>query len=91
MYRMDVTFKITEEVEQQICIQFCIKFEHSSTGTIWMIQKAFGDDAMSAVWHKCFKDGPESDENVPHSGRPATSRSPEKVECVWLQSTEISS
>ena len=52
-----------------------------------MIQKAFGDDAMSAVqikvWHKCFKDGRESVENDPHSGRPATSRAPENVEHMW--------
>ena len=27
-------------VEQQICIKFCIKFEHSSVETIQMIQKA---------------------------------------------------
>ena len=49
-----------------------------------MIQKAFGDDAMSAaqikVWHKCSKDGPESVESDPRSGRPATSRTPENVE-----------
>ena len=51
-----------------------------------MIQKAFRDDTMSAVqikvWHKCFKDGGESVESDPRSGRPATSRTPEKVECV---------
>ena len=29
-----ITFKMTEQVEQQICIKFCIKPEHSSTGTI---------------------------------------------------------
>ena len=34
------------------------------------------------VWHKCFKDGRESVENDPCSGRPATSRTPENVECV---------
>ena len=55
--------------------------------TIWVIQKAFGDDAMSAVqmkmWHKCFRDGGESVESDPHSGRPATSRTPENVELVW--------
>ena len=54
--------------------------------TIWIIQKAFGDDVMSAgqlkVWHKCFKDGRESVESDPCSGRPATSRTPENVECV---------
>ena len=36
-----VTFKMTKRVEQQIFIKFCIKVEHSSTETIWMIQKLF--------------------------------------------------
>ena len=31
---------MTEQEEQQICIKFCIKLEHSSTETIWMIWKA---------------------------------------------------
>ena len=52
-----------------------------------MIQKAFKDDAMSAaqikMCHKCFKDGQESVESDPRSGRPATSRTPENIECVW--------
>ena len=51
-----------------------------------MIQKAFGDDAMSAaqikVWHKCFKDGRESVESDARSGRSTTSRPPETAECV---------
>ena len=50
---------MTEQVEQWISIKFCVKLEHSSAETIQMIQKAFGDDAMSTVqkkvWHKCFK------------------------------------
>ena len=61
VYCVAVAFKITEEVEQKICIKFCVKLEHYSGEIIWMIQKAFGDDAMSVaqikVWHKCFKDG----------------------------------
>ena len=44
-----ITFKMTEQVEQQIFIKFCIKLERSSTETIQMIQKALGDNAMSAV------------------------------------------
>ena len=52
-----------------------------------MIQKAFGDGAMTAaqviVWHKCFKDGQESVESDPRSGRPAASKTPENVEHVW--------
>ena len=55
--------------------------------TIRMIQKAFGDNAVSAaqikVWHKRFKDGQESVENDPRSGRPATNRTIENVERVW--------
>ena len=51
-----------------------------------MIQKTFREDAMSTVqikvWHKFFKDGQESVESDPHSGRPATSRTPDNVERV---------
>ena len=54
-----ITFKMPEQVEQQICIKSCGKLECSSTETLQMIQKAFRDDAVSAaqmkVWHKCFK------------------------------------
>ena len=69
MYSVVTTLKMTERVEQQICIKFCIKLEHSSAETIQMTQKAFRDDAMSAaqikVWHKRFKDGRESVESDP--------------------------
>ena len=54
-----VTFKMSKQSNKSI--KFCIKLEHSSVETIRMIQKAFGDDAISAaqikVWHKRFKDG----------------------------------
>ena len=67
-----------------MCIKFCVKLGHFSTETI---QKAFGDNAMSAaqikVWHKCFKDGRESVESDLCSERPETSRTPENVERVW--------
>ena len=35
-----ITSKMTERVEQRICIKFCIKLEHSFSETIQMIQKA---------------------------------------------------
>ena len=35
-----VAFKMTEQEEQQVCIKFCVKLEHSSMETTQMIQKA---------------------------------------------------
>ena len=53
-----------------------------------MIQKALGDDAMSAaqikVWYKYFKDV-ENLLKEPHPARPATSRPPESVEHVTIR------
>ena len=40
VYCVAITFEMTEQVEQQICIQFCVKLEHSYMETIWVIQKA---------------------------------------------------
>ena len=86
VYCVAIAFKMTEQIEQQICIRFCIKLKHSSMETIQMIQKAFRADAMSAaqikLWHKCFKDGWESVESDSCSGRSTTSRTAENVEHV---------
>ena len=38
VYCVTVGFKITEQVEEQICIKFCGRLEHSSAETIGMIQ-----------------------------------------------------
>ena len=87
VYCVVVAFKMTEWVEQWAWIKFCIKLEQSSADTLLMIQKTFGDDAVSAaqitVWHKHFKDSQESVENDPCSERPASSRTPGNVERVW--------
>ena len=40
VYCVAVTFKMTEQGEQQMCIKFYIKLEHSSMETMGMIQKA---------------------------------------------------
>ena len=60
VYCVAVAFKMTEQVEQQIRTKFCIKLEHSSTETLWMIQKAaaMGDWWLAAsLWkriHSCI-------------------------------------
>ena len=40
VYRVVIAFKVTEQIEYQIYIKFCVKLEHSSMETIQMIQKA---------------------------------------------------
>ena len=40
VYCVAVTFKMTEQVEQEICIKFFIKLEHFSAETIRMILEA---------------------------------------------------
>ena len=47
MYCVATTFKMTEWVEQQISIKFCVKLEYSFMETIQMIQKA---TAMGNWW-----------------------------------------
>ena len=47
VYCVAIAFKMTEWVEQRICIKFCIKLEHSYKDTIQMIQKA---TAMGNWW-----------------------------------------
>jgi len=51
-----------------------------------MIKKAFGDDSISETqikfWYRRFKEGRESFESDPRSGRPSSSRTPENVERV---------
>ena len=40
VYWVAVSFRMTEQVEQCICIKVWVKLGHSSMETIWMIQKA---------------------------------------------------
>ena len=47
VYCVAVAFKVTEQVEQWICIKFCIKLEYPSTETIQTIQEAA---AMGHWW-----------------------------------------
>ena len=64
MYCVAITFKMTEQVKQQICIRFCIKFEHSSVETIRAIQKAPEDDVVSAAQINCGANTSKMVENL---------------------------
>ena len=55
VYCVAITFKMTEPVEQWICIKFCVKLEHSSTETVQLIQKAvvMGNWWLAASSQQC--------------------------------------
>ena len=57
VYCVAVAFKMTEQIEQWICIKFCVKFKHFSTETIQMIQKAaaMGNWWLAASSGKCAR------------------------------------
>ena len=46
VYCVAIAFKMTERAEQWICIQFCVKHEHSSVEIVHMTQKA----AAMGIW-----------------------------------------
>ena len=52
MYTVAIIFKMTEWIEQEMYINFCVKLEHSSVETIGMIQKAsaMGNWWLAASW-----------------------------------------
>lgn len=70
-------------VEQRICIKFCMKNEISASDTLEMLEKAYGNDALSKTrtfeWYKMFKEGRESVEDEPHQRRPKTSTDADHV------------
>jgi transposase len=71
--------------EQRVAIKFCCKVDFSVTKTVELIQKAYGDAALSRTttfeWHKRFREGRESVKDDERSGRP-TSRTDDNIAAV---------
>jgi hypothetical protein len=64
--------------EQHVAIKFCCKVDFSAKKSVELIQKAYGDAALSRTamfeWHKRFREGRDSVTDDERSGRPTTSR-----------------
>lgn len=78
---------MSEINEQRVCIKFCLKLGKNATETYTMIKTAFGNDYLSRSvifeWFKRFKDGRQSTEDDPRSGRPSTSRNDDVVANIY--------
>ena len=79
---VDVTLYQCREIhvkeEQRVVIKFCCKVNFLATKTVELIQKAYGDAALSWTtifeWHKRFQEGRESVKDDERSGQATTSR-----------------
>ena len=80
--------KMTEKQDQQICIEFCFQLGKTSSETIQMMQKAFGNECMSKTWIKewynRFKGGRTFVDSDSRSGRPSTRKTLDNIERVRL-------
>ncbi|KAJ4440585.1 hypothetical protein ANN_08730 [Periplaneta americana] len=78
--------KCHSTMEQRVNIKFCYKLGKTATETHGMLVQVYGREAVSRKcvyeWFKRFREGKETIEDEPRSGRPSTSRTPEMIEKV---------
>lgn len=71
------------KMEIRACIKFCFKLGFTATETFEKIKKVHGEEAMGRTqvfhWFALFKDGRESLEDEPRTGRPKEGRSPDNI------------
>ena len=91
MYCVTIAFKMTDQVEQQICIKICVKLEQSSMETIRMTQKATvrGNQWLAASsWqctHSCITYCAEFFGKISNHPGDSPPYSPDLVPCnFWL-------
>ncbi|KAJ4451706.1 hypothetical protein ANN_03176 [Periplaneta americana] len=78
--------KCHSAMEQRVNIKFCYNLGKTATETHGMLVQVYGREAVSRKcvyeWFKRFREGKETIEDEPRSGRPSTSRTPEIIEKV---------
>ena len=66
-----------KNIEQRICLKFCIANGISYVESLKMLQKAYGELTLSKTrayeWYSAFKSGRDVVEDLPCSGQPSTS------------------
>ena len=70
-------FLMDKNIEQRICLKFCISNGTSCAESVEMLQKVYGESTLSKTrayeWYSVFKSGRDVVEDLPRSGRPSTS------------------
>ena len=65
---------MSSTLQQRVCIKFCVKNGLNGAQTLEMLEKCFGNDALTRSnvfhWHVRFRSGCESVEDDERSGRP---------------------
>ena len=79
---------MTEIQDQRICIKFCFQLGKTSSETIQMMQKIFGNECMSQTrikeWYNRFKGGRTTVDSDSRSGRPSATKPLDNIERVRL-------
>jgi len=74
---------MSEEQEQRVCITFCVKLGRNCAETFEMLRAAFGEQCLSRArifeGYERFKEGRDSVDDNPRSGRPTTSKTDDCV------------
>ena len=68
-------FPMDKNIEQRICLKFCIANGISCAEPLKMLQKTYGESTLSKTraykWCSAFKSGRDVVEDLPRSGRPS--------------------
>ena len=85
-------FAIDKNIEQRICLKFCIADGISCAESLKILQKAYGKSALSKTrayeWCSAFKSGRDVGEYLPRSARPLTSSTEVNIATVKEMVTE---
>ena len=75
-----------ENLNQRVCLKFCVANQISCAELLKMLRKAYGESALSKTlayeWYEAFKEGREVVVDLSHSGRPSTSLTDENTKKV---------
>ena len=76
-------FLMVKNIEQRICLKFCIANGISCAESLKMLQKAYGESTLSKTraygCYSSFKSGRDVVEDLPRSGRPSTSSTGDNI------------